>query len=107
MSKYGRYWSFWYGKIGNPARNLCLLLCGCEAPQWLRPSDAARIEADDIEAPLELLTAVPDRTRPTRRSTPDPPGPPGLTNTDPIRFARSDAGIRASAICVVAPVGWS
>ena len=48
--------------------------------------DPARVEADDVEAPVEVVVqelAKPLRTKPT----PDPPGPPGSMNTLPKRFA--------------------
>ena len=40
-------------------------------------------------------------------STPDPPGPPGLVITDPIRCAVSVAGLRSTFSVTVAPVGSS
>jgi len=53
-------------------------------------ADAARVEADDIEpGPAETWL---------RASwaywTPDPPGPPGLTTSDPIRVPGPVAGSR-------------
>jgi hypothetical protein len=38
-------------------------------------------------------------------SKPEPPGPPGLTNSDPIRRAGSLAGSRSTAIEIVPPSG--
>ncbi len=40
-----------------------------------------------------------------RKSTPDPPGPPGLVISVPIRASGSVAGSRASARLIVGPVG--
>jgi hypothetical protein len=90
-----------YGKIGNPARNLVRLFRGCEAPQRLRTSDAAGSNPTTSKATLELLTERLSQPAHTL-STPELPGPPGFANTEPNRFAGSDAGIRANAICVVA-----
>ena len=44
-----------------------------------------------------------------RNSIPDPPGPPGLNTSEPIRSSGSAAGTRASAMSIVAPSGssWS
>jgi len=39
------------------------------------------------------------------KSTPEPPGPPGLTSRVPIRFLLSVAGRRASAMSTVGPYG--
>ena len=44
---------------------------------------------------------------PTTKSTPEPPGPPGLRNSEPIRRRGSVAGSRVSAIEIVAPLGRS
>ena len=38
---------------------------------------------------------------------PEPPGPPGLTNSDPIRVVSSVAGCRVSASLIVPADGWS
>ena len=41
------------------------------------------------------------------KSTPEPPGPPGFRNSEPIRAAGLVAGRRTSASEIVAPFGWS
>ncbi len=42
-----------------------------------------------------------------RKSTAGPPGPPRLKNSDPIRFAWSFAGTRATAMLIALPSGRS
>jgi hypothetical protein len=65
---------------------------------------AARVEADEVEAAGELraegagarCTAV----------TPEPPGPPGLITSEPIRALGSVASRRATASSNVSPRGF-
>jgi hypothetical protein len=40
-------------------------------------------------------------------STPEPPGPPGFSSSDPIRSAGVLAGNRITDSEIVAPLGWS
>ena len=53
---------------------------------------AARIEPDEIEALEDGLREQGHAVR--TNSSPDPPGPPGLMISEPIRFVRSVAGSR-------------
>jgi hypothetical protein len=45
--------------------------------------------------------------RPRSRSTPDAPGPPKFTNSEPIFLAGSVAGSLISARSIFVPYGWS
>ena len=69
------------------------LLEGVEAPQRGAAGDPARVEPDDVEAGPQLQR---QERAPTRaKSTPEPPGPPGLRNSEPIRRLGSAAGRRS------------
>jgi hypothetical protein len=85
------------------------------------PSDASRLSKQRSG----VLRMIPRGSKPTRSyrartsgenkngpaprtmSIPDPPGPPGLRNTEPRRRDGSVAGSRANLSLIVAPWGWS
>ena len=55
-------------------------------------ADAARVEADDVEVVGDVLRSdVGERAR--RARWPMPPGPPGFTNSVPMRSSGSSAGV--------------
>ena len=68
-------------------------------------ADAARVEPDQVELLGHLAVCRSGRRAPAGSSTPEPPGPPGSVNSEPIRAAGSSAFCRSIAIWAILPSG--
>ena len=64
--------------------------------------DAPRVEADDVEAVADLRREAGGGVA-HEVETPDAPGPPGLTSSEPMRWPGRRAGTRISARSTVGP----
>ena len=89
---------------GGGAQQLLFLRVAIEALQDGALPDAARIEADHIEP--RAHSGREQRVPPfSMRLTPEAPGPPGLKNSVPIRWAGSVAGCLITAMLIFVPSG--
>ena len=105
----GSIWRCWYGKNGVVPKNAASSSSeakhrmGAEAPtpRGSNPTTSKRASTSGVQ----IVCAAPSLTS----STPEPPGPPGFTNSEPMRRAGSLAGRRISASEMVGPPGssWS
>ena len=82
--------------------SFCLSLMHCSGsdsptPRGSKPTRSNRSSSCWLSAP----------TRPAARFTPEPPGPPGLTSSEPIRWLWESLRARTTKMSALSPAGWS
>ena len=80
-------------------------LLGVRARQRVAGADAARVEADDVEATRAARAERGDAG--AAYSTPDAPGPPGFTTIEPSRRRALVAGTLSTCSLMVRPCGFA